>query len=126
MNALLKRPTMPPWADGDQCDHCGAQYADFTAGISWCDGAQRVRHANQDNDGGYRTRGPVLWAMHILKLEAWVEEHMFCQPPPNLDEPECEAWRLGQCEERCPWCPTLRELMEADAAVETREGESDD
>jgi len=37
-----------------------------------------VRDQNKVNNGGYRSRGPVLWAMRVEKLQAWYLNHMFC------------------------------------------------
>jgi len=55
---------------------CGERSNQVALGVSWFDGEQRVRAMNPD--GGYRSRGPVLYAMHIIKLERFVERHFEC------------------------------------------------
>lgn len=37
-----------------------------------------VRDQNREKEGGYRSRGPVLWAMRVAKLNEWYLNHMFC------------------------------------------------
>jgi hypothetical protein len=94
VNELLPEPRPPgPWVDARACT-CGASYEDFRAWPSFHDGAQRVRQVNGEG-GGYRSRGPVLWAMRVLKLEAWYLEHLLCGQ---------EARPCRSCEELCPWC----------------------
>jgi hypothetical protein len=31
-----------------------------------------------DEGHGWKSRRPILWAMHILKLRAWYDEHRMC------------------------------------------------
>lgn len=64
----------PKRGDELRCMICGAWYGDHTAGefagARWEDGVAAVRHAAQadgDDGGGYRSKGPVLWAMRTLK-----------------------------------------------------------
>lgn len=40
-----------------------------------------VRSHNGDA-GGFRSRGPVLWAMRVMKLTAWYEKHACCEEVP--------------------------------------------
>jgi hypothetical protein len=64
----------------ERCKVCGEKIEDWRAGITWDDGAQLIRQASKNQDvkgGGWRTRGPVLWAMHFLKVTAWWERHSF-------------------------------------------------
>jgi hypothetical protein len=45
-------------------------------------GVDLVRAANggYEGGGGYRSAGPVLWAMRVLKLDAWYYYHRDCVP----------------------------------------------
>jgi hypothetical protein len=73
-------PSRPPgrWVDADECSVCGERYRDFRSGVSWEEGVQLVRDSNPEKGGGFRSRGPVLYAMHVLKLDAWYRRHMEC------------------------------------------------
>jgi hypothetical protein len=68
------------WCNDRRCLVCRKLYENFNAGISFRDGAQAVRQANGGDvaGGGFRSRGPVLWAMRCLKLDAWAEMHLDC------------------------------------------------
>ena len=78
INAFIKQPNPPgDWVDSCKCV-CGAQYKDFICGITFREACQIVRNANQDNNGGYRSRRCILWAMHCYKLSEWFAQHMFC------------------------------------------------
>lgn len=78
VNALLKAPDPPgSWVNESSCLICGETYEEFEAGISWNDGVVLVRSVNEEG-GGYRSRGPVLWAMRVQKLQAWYERHTCC------------------------------------------------
>jgi hypothetical protein len=81
-NAWLAPAPWPPWpcdADDDECPACGETYRDFRTpgGLSWQDGVDLVRVVNGDG-GGYRSAGPVRWALRTLKLTAWRERHGGC------------------------------------------------
>lgn len=90
VNEDLPAPRSPgPWVDPEQCEACGARYRDFRAGIDWSDGVALVRGHNGEG-GGYRSRGPVLWAMRVLKLDAWYMEHWCCG----------EAWHAARSSTR--------------------------
>ena len=73
----------PPPFDGideTRCRVCGERIEQWRAGITWEDGTQAIRDAAENQGiegGGYRTRGPVLYAMHYLKLKAWWDRHSF-------------------------------------------------
>ena len=77
VNAKILRPTPPgPWVDSIECE-CGCKYDMVKFGICWDDGVALVRSMNGE-DGGFRTRGPVLWAMRTLKLSMWYAAHEHC------------------------------------------------
>lgn len=67
--------------DGVSCV-CGARYKPSRFGLRWEDGVRLVRGANGEG-GGYRSRGAVLWALRVLKMDRWYAEHSPC------------SWRLG-------------------------------
>ena len=69
-----------PWCDEYECLVCGAQYREFNSGTSFDEGAERVREANGGYaaGGGYRSLGPVLWALRCIKLDRWAEAHYEC------------------------------------------------
>ena len=65
--------------DSEKCLVCGEYYKTtvlHAGGVA--EATQRIRQAagGWDKGGGYRTRGPLLWAMHVLKLEAWYMRHL--------------------------------------------------
>jgi hypothetical protein len=85
VNEWLAAPKAPgDWVDEESCA-CGATYHAFRAGVRYTEGAATVRRMNgQDRDtpNGWRSRGPVLWAMRVMKLQAWYLEHATCAPRP--------------------------------------------
>jgi hypothetical protein len=84
VNVTIEPPEWPPYpsdADDDYCPACDEHYQDFRPGITWDAGVETLRHASVsagDPGGGFRTRGPVLWAMRALKLALWRERHGWC------------------------------------------------
>lgn len=40
----------------------------------------RATNGGFEGGGGYRSKGPVLWAMRVLKLDAWYNYHRDCVP----------------------------------------------
>ena len=65
-----------------RCMVCGAWYRDHRAGefhkAGYEDGVERVRslaEAAGNEYGGYKTRGPVLWAMRVLKTGDYIASH---------------------------------------------------
>lgn len=77
VNSTISEPRSPgPWVDDTECS-CGQKYYTFRCGVTFRDGADLVRMMNKP-DGGYRSRGPVLWAMRTIKLAHWYAAHMFC------------------------------------------------
>ena len=71
----------PPgdWVNDETCD-CGAVYKKYKAfsspGAAFDMGVEMVRAANPDSV--YFSRGPVLWAAHVAKLDAWYWLHKGC------------------------------------------------
>jgi hypothetical protein len=79
VNVKIRLPEPPgPHVDARKCV-CGAEYAHFRHG-SWQEAVGFVRQANGgfDGGGGFRSRGPVLWAWRVVKLGAWYDQHAFC------------------------------------------------
>ena len=64
-----------------RCSICGAWYEDHRAGefisASWDDGTRLVRDqaGGFDKGGGWRYRGPILWAMRVLKTQDFIAAH---------------------------------------------------
>ena len=100
-NVPLPLPEAPgPWVTDKRCE-CGdhlADYKDTHYGITFGEAANELRHRNQaaerqgslgfqstfdddDPPGGFRSRGPVLRMMRVMKLEAWYAEHGSCGRP---------------------------------------------
>jgi hypothetical protein len=80
MNVTLRKPRSPgPWVSEETCA-CGAVYRRSHYGITWRMGVEFFDASNPD-ETRYRSRGPVLWAMRVLKLDAWYEHHRHCRPP---------------------------------------------
>lgn len=77
VNAEIPLPRPPgPWVDEVKNYVTGEN---FRSGITFADGVELVRSAARAQripGDGYRSRGPVLWAMHCLKLQAWYLEAM--------------------------------------------------
>ena len=83
VNPTIKLPRLPPWLTMERCKGCGALYRDHNSGVDFSDGCQRIRHAaaaEGDESGGFRSTGPVLWAMRVLKAEDWLMSHLWCDP----------------------------------------------
>lgn len=75
---------LPPpgqWVGPQRCV-CGQSYAAFRSGTTFQEGASLIRHAaGQQQGGGWRSPGAVLWAMKVLKTERWYRAHAGCIPP---------------------------------------------
>jgi hypothetical protein len=94
-------PPLPPgeWVDDEKCI-CGASYhahkvrtfkrrrvysrrrgvrysSPFFASAS--DRLRRIAKAQGDKGGGFRSRGPVLWMMRVIKLADWYDQHHGCE-----------------------------------------------
>jgi hypothetical protein len=79
VNNFIKKPvSVGNWVDEIECQGCKEKYEQFKPGITFAEAAQLVRNHNQETNGGFRSRGPVLWAMRILKLELWYQRHAYC------------------------------------------------
>ena len=88
VNAYIPYPREPScygnWED-DACGVCGQKYENFKAGVVWEDGVELMKeYARRENvqGGGYRSRGAVLYAMAVLKRQAWYMRHELgcCMP----------------------------------------------
>ena len=84
VNAPLRAPRSSNyWVNERECSACGERYSSFKAGVRFSDGVALVRTNNGPSDeagkGGYRSRGPVLWAMRVIKLGHWYIEHRDCE-----------------------------------------------
>ena len=80
LNRKIKEPEAPgAWVDAEKCHTCGETISEFKPGVKWEDGVQIVRQQNGEG-GGFRSRGPVLWAMHVQRLQLWFERHAYCWP----------------------------------------------
>lgn len=83
VNVPIKLPKLPPWLDLESCEGCGDLYKDHRGDYDWQAACNRMRHAAEaegDSGGGYRSRGPVLWALRVLKAESWLLDHVYCDP----------------------------------------------
>ena len=88
VNAYIPYPREPNcygnW-DDDACGVCGQQYDSFVAGVNYDDGIElMLQYAKKENvlGGGYRSRGAVLYAMSVLKRQAFFMRHELgcCMP----------------------------------------------
>lgn len=82
VNPRLPEPETLPHTAYGVCLGCGAGYSTSHYGITFQQGVDyiRVQAAQWGDEGnGYRSRRPVLWAMHVLKLKAWYQEHSRCE-----------------------------------------------
>ena len=69
-------------SEGPECTVCGARLVDSPPlGVSWRDGEELIRNTAGGfaSGGGWRSRGPVLYAMSIIKAERWQERHINCR-----------------------------------------------
>ena len=90
MNPRIKAPAAP----GEHCDQefcygCGESYEEFRLYFSFAEAADLIRHkafGEGDEGGGWRSRGPVLWVMRVMKLNAWYDKHSGCGMPAISDQ----------------------------------------
>lgn len=83
-NEHIPEPKSPGrWIDQYRCV-CGAEYKNFrlfsyrtSQGNRFSEACNRVRLANGER-GGFRSRGAVLWALRVMKLQAWYDAHYAC------------------------------------------------
>lgn len=78
VNPLVPLPKPPgAWVNDETCTACGAKYDEFVPGVDFRSAANALRMAagGFESGGGYRSRGPVLHMMRVMKLEEWYREH---------------------------------------------------
>jgi len=102
VNEEIPLPESPgPWVDQHRCvcqAHPGS-YVRFNSHVSFEEAAAELREWNKDNDttdGGWRSQGPVLHMMRVIKLRRWYEAHGGCNveiPSDPDDWPEL-VWEL--------------------------------
>jgi hypothetical protein len=82
VNGTILKPTSPGWwVTETKCSACGRTYENHRAGVGNDDALNLVRSAAKadgDEGGGFRSRGPMLWAKRVLKLSHWYETHYQC------------------------------------------------
>ena len=82
LNPKIKAPAPPgEHCDQEYCYGCGADYESFRCYVSFAEAADLIRHkakSEGDEGGGWRSRGPVLWVMRVIKLSAWYDQHSGC------------------------------------------------
>lgn len=82
VNENIPAPRAPgPWVDEERCFGCREESKRFRPGVAFADGVELVRSRNGET-GGFRSRGPVLYAMRVLKLSLWYERHSECDGYP--------------------------------------------
>ena len=79
VNERMSEPTpyCPP-VDSEMCAICGEYYAAVVLNAGGMqEASDRIRSlaGGYKKGGGYRSRGPLLWAMHVMKMESWYERH---------------------------------------------------
>ena len=62
--------------DDIQCIVCGEFYQEVNLGISNSKAIEFIRENNIE--GGYRSRGPLLWSKRVLKMRAFYDRHAAC------------------------------------------------
>ena len=104
VNPLIVKP--PPYCEqvtGSYCSVCGEYASQVNLGIDEVEAIQRLRSSfpqGRAPEGQlYITRGPMLWAMHVLKTEAFFERHL----------PHCELAAGFEAEgvDRVPFPPPV-------------------
>ena len=70
----------PAWIENEceRCAICGERSDQVSLGVTWIEGEDLIR-AQAGPGGGWRSRGPVLWAMHKIKLDRFAERHLDCR-----------------------------------------------
>lgn len=80
VNERMDPPKSPcEEVDGEICTVCGEYYKMVKLGANDIGAASRMVRRSAggwEAGGGYRSRGPLLWAMHLIKLERWYERHL--------------------------------------------------
>lgn len=88
VNPKMPEPASPGrWVDTDDCQLCGEKYKRWRSGVSWDQASQMLYDGPQGGDTGkattgkfYRSRGAILWRMHVLKMGEWYARHSLCGP----------------------------------------------
>jgi len=102
VNEPMPLPESPgPWVNEVNCvceAHPGL-YKNYNSRVTFEEAADYVRKWNEDNgntEGGWRSRGPVLHAMRVLKLERWYAVHGGCSVaiPEDPDEWDALVWDI--------------------------------
>ena len=144
LNVELFEPEPPgPWVDEHRCV-CGDHAADYRTshyGITFADGADYLREQNQlaevaedpqlsfrdggksEAPGGFRGRSGVLYAMRILKLQRWYDDHASCDAcNPDAEYPEDYAKEIDA------WCDEIAEQERAhyDRADDDQDDDQDE
>ena len=97
VNAKIPLPDFGGWLDdwedeGIRCHVCGEWMDDVSMGVGYGDGLELFRELNPwAEGGGYRSRGPILWAMHVLKARRWMERHEDCGQLWPIDKQEFDT-----------------------------------
>ncbi len=85
VNPRVGEPTSPgPGVSDEGCDWCGEKYDDWRSSCSWDEAASMLYDGRYDPDRPatqgkfYRSRGPILWRMHVCKLREWYQRHSIC------------------------------------------------
>ena len=91
-NAEVREPAPPgPWCSPTQCD-CGGtiyDYDRYNSGVTFAEAEEELRQRNESAGleyGGYRSRGPILYMMRVLKLERFYEDHQNCDADNTPEE----------------------------------------
>lgn len=102
VNEYIPLPESPgPWVDEDRCvcqAHPGT-YKKYNSQVSFGEASAELRLWNKDNEntsGGWRSQGPVLHMMRVIKLRRWYEAHGGCyvEIPADPDDWEPIVWAL--------------------------------
>lgn len=77
LNAPSPLPKSPGrWVNLERCSGCGATFKEHRAHPAMGAASQRIRQRNDDKQ--FRSRGPLLWEMHVMKAEDWYVTHAGC------------------------------------------------
>jgi hypothetical protein len=105
VNATIDMPRTPPclgnW-ENDTCQICGQTYESFDSGVNWDQGIQLMKQAADEEQiygQGFRSRGPVLYAMAVIKRRAFYMRHEIgCCLPVAVNQlefgPDWQFWPL--------------------------------
>ena len=80
VNELLPVPDPPcNGLNEEMCMVCGEYVREVKLGANDVQAASQLIRSSAggfESGGGYRSRGPLLWAMHVLKLTRFYERHL--------------------------------------------------